>query len=94
MVEGLLWFDSDPKRGLADKVLRAAARYRDKYGDWPNTCFVHPRALEGVPEVATEHVIRRLECEVRVLAASNILRHHFWLGVRRENDGATVSANA
>jgi hypothetical protein len=85
MDTGLLWFDDDPRRGLEDKVGRAAQRYRDKYGRWPNTCFVHP-------QMVTAHLgqelrlagARRARRKIRVISAPNILLHHYWLGESRE----------
>ena len=29
---GLLWYDSDPRRELEEKIGQAAQRYREKYG--------------------------------------------------------------
>jgi hypothetical protein len=78
---GLLWYDGDPKRPLEDKIGQAARRYREKYGRWPNTCYVHP-------QVVTDHLGQELRlagtrklCEkIRVISAPNILLHHYWLG--------------
>ncbi|MFC2037080.1 hypothetical protein ACFLYD_03800 [Chloroflexota bacterium] len=79
---GLLWFDDDPQRGLEDKVGRAAQRYREKYGRWPNTCYVHP-------EVVADHLVQELRVAggsrnhrrtIRIVSAQNILLHHYWLG--------------
>jgi len=71
LTSGLLWYDSDPKTGLTAKLERAAARYRQKFGQYPNTCFVHPAALE-----------REIEWQgIRVAAAPNVPPHHLWLGV-------------
>jgi hypothetical protein len=79
---GLLWFDDDPRRGLEDKIGRAAQRYRDKYGRWPNMCYVHPQILSD--QAGSE---LRVACSslkpaslIRVVAAPNILLHHYWLG--------------
>ncbi len=47
MRQGLLWFDADPKRGLAEKVGRAADRYRAKFGRWPNACYVNASMLRS-----------------------------------------------
>lgn len=87
---GLLWYDGDPKRSLEDKIGQAARHYREKYGRWPNTCYVHPKAVDGQ---AGEEL--RLACQprspramIRVLSAPNILLHHFWLG--ENNDQATA----
>jgi hypothetical protein len=71
MQEGLLWFDANPKRDLAQKVAQAAERYRFKFGRRPNLCYVHSSMLQGV-----------LECGgVRLVAADRVLKHHFWIGI-------------
>lgn len=85
---GLLWYDGDPKRPLEDKVGQAVERYREKYGRMPNTCYVHPllvgdRSTDGLRLACRS---RSAEAVVRVLAAPNILVHHFWLG--EVSDGA------
>ena len=89
METGLLWYDGDPKRPLEDKVGRAVERYRQKYGRWPNICFVHPQV---VGDQATDGL--RLAClgkspkaTIRVLPAPNVLVHHFWLGEASEREG-------
>lgn len=71
MKEGLLWFDDDPKRPLEDKVTRAARRYREKFGVAPDTCYVHPSAVNGKATVDG----------VSIVSAPSVLRHHFWIGV-------------
>jgi hypothetical protein len=71
MQEGLLWLDADPKRSLAEKLARAVARYRFKFGRRPDLCYVNPATLEnGTVEIDG----------VRVIPASNVLKHHFWIG--------------
>ena len=75
MQEGLLWFDADPKRNLAEKVARAADRYRYKFGRKPDMCYVNPSMLLA-PDKGS------LECNgVRLVPATNVLKHHFWIGV-------------
>ena len=71
MNEGLLWLDADPKRDIADKVARAAARYRQKFGVRPNLCYIHDSQMNGIDEVGG----------VRLVGAHNVLLHHFWIGV-------------
>jgi hypothetical protein len=73
MKEGLLWYDDNPARELADKVGRAARRYRQKFGAVPNVCYVHPSALGGNGQV---HQVGGL----RVASLPSVLRHHFWVG--------------
>ena len=73
MKVGLLWFDDDPQRGIEEKVQRAAQRYRERFGRLPNVCYVNPIALPQKKE---------LRCgRVRIIAAPNVLPHHFWVGV-------------
>jgi hypothetical protein len=78
----LLWYDSDPKRALEDKIGPAVERYREKYGRWPNTCYVHPQAVvaEAVEGSALACRLKKPEAVIRVVSAPNVLLHHFWLG--------------
>ena len=82
MKVGLLWYDADPNRGLEAKVERAARCYREKYGHWPNTCFVHAQAgpSRGQEKAAVICGSEGAHEVIRLLSAPNILLHHFWLG--------------
>jgi hypothetical protein len=72
MQEGLLWFDADPKRDLAEKVARAADRYHFKFGRRPNLCYVNSSMLDrSSVELG----------DVRLVPADNVLKHHFWIGI-------------
>ena len=73
MKEGLLWYDDNPGRDLAEKVGRAAQRYRQKFGAAPDVCYVHPSALSGNGKV-------RKVGGVRVASLPSVLRYHFWVG--------------
>jgi len=73
MREGLLWYDDNPGRDLAEKIGRAARRYRQKFGAPANVCYVHPSALGGNSKVQKVG-------GVRVSSQSSVLRHHFWVG--------------
>jgi hypothetical protein len=80
MQEGLLWFDADPKRDLAEKVARAADRYRLKFGHRPNLCYVNPSTLGR--DSAEHAAANPVELNgVRLVPADNVLKHHFWIGV-------------
>ncbi len=74
---GLLWFDNDPRRGLLEKVERAADHYHRKYGHRPNICFVHPSMMREDKEV-----MRMDGVEVRPGQA--VLPYHLWIGVEEE----------
>ena len=77
MQEGLLWFDANPKRDLADKVSLAADRYRVKFGRRPNLCYVHSSMLDsGAVEFDG----------VRLVPANNVLKHHFWIGIEEATE--------
>ncbi|MGD1995590.1 MAG: hypothetical protein PVH62_02345 [Anaerolineae bacterium] len=76
MKKGLLWFDNDRGRDLAQKVKRAARRYERKFGCRPNVCYVHPSVLNGNS--------RRVG-SVRLEPLQSVLRDHFWVGEEREN---------
>jgi hypothetical protein len=72
---GLLWYDDDPKRDLAEKVSRAAERYRRKFGESPNVCYVHPSLLDGEqPQIVGE---------IRVLPRRNTSPNYFWIGIEK-----------
>jgi hypothetical protein len=71
---GMLWFDNDPKASQVEKVRRAAAYYREKYGKEPNMCFV--RSLEGTANQTVDGIT--------VKPSKQILPNHLWLGVETE----------
>jgi len=73
MKEGLLWYDDNPGRDLAEKIGRAAQRYRQKFGAAPDVCYVHPSTLSGN---GNGHKVG----DVCVSPLPTVLRHHFWLG--------------
>ena len=79
MKVGLLWFDDDPGRDLAENVAQAARRYRQKFGSPPNICYVHPSTLGDNGKV-------RKVGGVRVVPLSSVLPHHFWVG-REDGEG-------
>ena len=71
--EGLLWYDDDPGRNLAEKVGRAVRRYEQKFGAAPNVCYVHPSSVSGDGQ--------SLKVDGVVVATRlSVLRHHFWVG--------------
>jgi len=69
---GMLWFDNDPKTDLAVKINRAVDYYRQKYGQTPNLCFVHPSMVKTSP-------VKSGSIEVR--PSRSVLPNHFWLGL-------------
>jgi len=80
MILGLLWYDDDPNHDLAEKVKMAAKAYRCKFGDEPNTCYVHPLALAPRLPDAQAASAQTLVDNVEVAPLATVLRHHFWIG--------------
>jgi hypothetical protein len=72
---GMLWFDNDPKSDISSKVSKAADYYRNKYGEEPDLCFVHPSMLSDAKVNAGQ---------IAVHSNSTVLPHHFWIGVRQQ----------
>ena len=67
---GLLWFDKGSEQ-LSHKVQRAAKRYKERFGQQANVCYVHPEALpEGSQKVG----------KIWLRTSSRVLRHHLWVG--------------
>jgi hypothetical protein len=71
---GLLWYDPDPKRCLAEKIERAAAYYQKKLGQAPNACFVHPSVVAEQGQLCGA---------VMVKPDRIVLPNHFWIGVSK-----------
>ena len=69
---GMLWLDVDQVRSLDEKVTRAAEYYMEKYGRFPELCYVNTKML---PE---EKNVGRLE----VKPTNTIQLNHFWLGMK------------
>lgn len=77
MNEGLMWFDNDPQRKLADKVRQAATRYQVKFGRRPTVCYLNAADLDGQVEQVGG---------VQLQVAPNVLRHHLFIGVEQDAD--------
>lgn len=75
MKEGLLWYDDNPGRDLAEKIRPAARRYRQKFGTAPEVCYVHPSTAGLTDSTKAQQV-----GGIRVAPLPSVLRHHFWLG--------------
>jgi hypothetical protein len=69
---GLLWYDDDAQRRLDERVARAVAHYRTRYGVLPTVCFVNPKMMSEGPEMAAG---------VQLRPASTVMINYFWIGV-------------
>lgn len=73
MKVGMLWFDAEHGQTLESRLGRAAGYYRQKYGEQPNLCFLHPGAA---PE-GSLHPLHGLHLRTD----KAVLPNHFWIGV-------------
>lgn len=80
---GMLWLDDDHRAGINERVDRAVAYYRGKYGRKPNLCVVHPSTLGEETYQGSGGV------EVRT--SISVLPDHLWLGVH-EAEGLEIAA--
>lgn len=76
MKTGMLWFDNDPKKALAEKVAEAADYFRKKYGQAPNTCLVNPSMLTDESNAGA----------VAVRAWRTVTPGHLWIGVEAKDE--------
>ena len=86
MKEGLLWYDDNPGRDLAEKIGRAARRYRQKFGTTPDVCYVHPSVLSPGGTSGGNGKTHKVG-GVLVEPLPSVLRHHFWVGREEERRG-------
>ncbi len=76
---GMLWFDNDPRTGVQAKIERAATYYRNKYGNTPNLCFVHPSML--VKNGGNSEAAPVPNGNIEVRPSTSVLPNHIWIGV-------------
>ena len=74
MRTGMLWFD-ESKESLAERIVRAAAFYREKYGKEPTHCYTNP-ATDGVEE--------RMIDGLKICPEKTIMQNYFLIGVADE----------
>lgn len=88
---GMLWFDDNKTRDLADKINRANVHYQEKYGIEPDICYVHPSMIEEYMRqvIASGQTIDEktdvLKGEaviqgIAVKPSNTVLPHHLWIG--------------
>jgi hypothetical protein len=78
---GMLWFDNDPRTALTAKVARAADYYRQKYGQVPDLCLVHPSMLSKSPPDLVDGPVGKVAVRPNRL----IQPGHLWIGKEDQN---------
>ena len=79
---GLLWFDDNPKRPLAEKLDEAAERYQERFDMWPTLVHLNPTQAEGLK-------YKRL----RIFGDVHLRRNYFIVGVDETDAGAALPLN-
>jgi hypothetical protein len=80
METGMLWFDNNPNLDLFSKISQAIDYYRQKYGEDPNLCFVHPSVIQSINGGPTP---------IKILPNNRVIKNHFWIGVQTKNNSLT-----
>lgn len=79
---GLLWQDTRPDE-LKVKVRRAAERYHQKLGGWPNVCYINEADMDGTIYVRLDPKPNGAgDNGVWVIPLETVQPNHFWLGER------------
>lgn len=71
MIEGLLWFDDNKNRTLAQKVKDAAERHLEKFEQPATVCRLNATDANGDTAIGS----------IRLVVSPNVLPHHFLVGV-------------
>jgi hypothetical protein len=88
---GLLWYDDDPKRPTALKIADGMARYRERLGAAPTTCYLNPRQLEAVT-APTRHKGVGAPLPPAALISDNTMRPNYFLIGVEESDQQPIQA--
>jgi hypothetical protein len=83
---GLLWFDNDPKAELEEKIRRAAGHYHKKYGQPANMVQANTGTLSELSSLSPPFDLELDDTALKVVAASNVLPHHFWVGIASDSE--------
>jgi len=74
MVNGMMWFDSDNKRSLEQKIVEAARYYTAKYKHKPELVLINPGEVK--PGEPTPHLPG-----IDIENLNIVLPHHIWIGL-------------
>jgi hypothetical protein len=75
---GLLWFDDDSRRPLAQKIAEAIARYEERVGEAPSVCQVSPAQAAALASARPGQIPR-----VRIVSDETLRPNHFLVGIEQ-----------
>src|SRR5690242_2805839 len=78
---GLLWFDDNPKRPLAEKLNEAAERYQERFDRWPTLVHLNPTQAEG---------LNLKNKRLRIFGDEHLRRNYFIVGIDEADTPASV----
>lgn len=81
MKTGLLWFDNDPKRTLADKLARAAAGHEKRTGKKATECHINAKEFSRLSPATLAGAEMIWVDGIAILPSKTVLEHHMWIGV-------------
>ena len=95
---GMLWYQSNPKMTLAEKVTEAALYFKKKYGRTPDMCLINTKDAAKLP-AGTPNQVDVEGRTVHIRSWKGILPSHLCLGydtepVRPEPKEAPVKSDA
>ncbi len=90
---GLLWYDDDPKRPTALKIADGMARYRERLGTAPTTCYLNPRQLEAVTAPTRHKGVGAPLPNASLISDDTMRPNYFLIGVE-ESDQQPILATA
>jgi hypothetical protein len=70
MKEGMLWYDSQGGKNIAESISSAIEFFTNKYGTKPQECYLNPSQCAGeVDEIG----------EVKIVPSEKMIENHIWL---------------
>jgi len=70
MQEGMLWYDSNKKNTIENRLNQAIEYFISKNGRPPLQCYVNPDLIDGPITLSNS---------IKVVPNEHILKNHFWL---------------
>jgi len=70
MKQGMLWYDNLSGKNLNERIEQAVNYFKQKYGEKPERCFVHPEMVIGQSEQ---------DLSIKVVTDEKILHNHIWI---------------
>ena len=77
MQEGMLWYDSNLKSTVEDRLNQAIDYFITKNGRPPLQCYVNPGLIESPITLSNT---------IKVVPNERILKNHFWLEYKSANE--------